>query len=79
MFTYKDSLFYQVKTDDVYEDSYEDKSLFDFSDYPKDPKIFDPVIKKLIWKIEDKFKEEIISEFVGVKSKIYSFVNENGE
>ena len=79
MFTYKDSLFYQVKTDDVYEDSYEDKSLFDFSDYPKDPKIFDPVIKKLIWKIEDKFKEEIISEFVGVKSKMYSFVNENGE
>ena len=79
MFTYKDSLFYQVKTDDVYEDSYEDKSLFDFSDYPKDPKIFDPVIKKLIWKIKDKFKEEIISEFVGVKSKIYSFVNENGE
>ena len=79
MFTYKDSLFYQVKTDDVYEDSYEDKSLFDFSDYPKEPKIFDPVIKKLIWKIEDKFKEEIISEFVGVKSKIYSFVNENGE
>ena len=48
LFTYKDNLFYQVKTDDVYEDSYEDKSLFDFSDYPKDPKIFDPVNKKLI-------------------------------
>ena len=29
--------------------------------------------------MKDKFKEEIISEFVGVKSKIYSFVSENGE
>ena len=29
--------------------------------------------------MKDKFKEEIISEFVGVKSKIYSFVSENGK
>ena len=32
LFTDTDSLFYEIKTKDVYEDSYQDKDLFDFSD-----------------------------------------------
>ena len=35
MFTDTDSLFYEIKTDDVYEDLLKDKELFDKSDYPK--------------------------------------------
>ena len=36
-----DSLFYHVKTEgDVYEDFFEDRSLFDNSDYPESSKIF---------------------------------------
>ena len=34
LFTDTDSLVYEVKTADVYEEFYEDKILFDFSDYP---------------------------------------------
>ena len=34
LFTDTDSLVYEVKTEDVYEEFYEDKVLFDFSDYP---------------------------------------------
>ena len=34
LFTDTDSLVYEIKTNDVYEDFYEDKELFDFSDYP---------------------------------------------
>ena len=42
-----DSLVYEIETDDVYEDFCTDKNLFDFSDYPLDSNIFDPVNKKV--------------------------------
>ena len=48
MFKDTDSLVYEIETDDVYEDFYENKNLFDFSDYPEDSKFFDPVNKKVI-------------------------------
>ena len=35
MFIDTDSLFYDIKSDDVYEDLLKDKELFDNSDYPK--------------------------------------------
>ena len=46
LFTDTDSLVYEIKTEDAYEDFYEDKILFDFSDYPRDSRFFDPVNKK---------------------------------
>ena len=48
--------------------------MFDFNDYPKDSKLFDPVNKKVIRKMKDEVKRKIISEFVGLKSKKYSLV-----
>ena len=36
LFTDTDSLVYEIKANDVYEDLYGDKNSFDFSDYPKD-------------------------------------------
>ena len=33
LLTDTDSLVYEIKTEDFYEDFYEDKNLFDFSDY----------------------------------------------
>ena len=51
MFTDADSLVHEIETNDVYEDFFEDKDMFDFSDYPKDWKIFDPV-KKCYWQNE---------------------------
>ena len=34
LFTDTDSLVYETKTEDVYETFYQDKKLFDFSNYP---------------------------------------------
>ena len=48
LFTDTDSLVYEIETEDVYEDFYQDKNLFDFSDYPLDSEFFDPVNKKLL-------------------------------
>ena len=58
LFTDTDSLFYEIKTEDVYEDFYKNKHLFDFSYYSLNSKFFDPANKKVIGKIKDDFKEK---------------------
>ena len=75
MFTDADSLVYKIKTKDVYEHFYLDKYLFDFSDYPLHLKFFDPVNKKVIGKMKDELKGKVISDFVGLKSKMYSLIS----
>ena len=74
MFTDTDSLIYEIKIEDVYEDFYEDKNLFDFSDYPLNSKFFDPVNKKAIGKMKDEFNRKKINEFLGLKSKMHSLI-----
>ena len=60
-FTDTDSLVYEIKADDVYQDFFEDKSLFDFSDYFKDLQFYDPVNKKAIGKMKDEVRGKIIN------------------
>ena len=79
LFTDTDSLVYEIKTNDVYKDFYENKILFDFSDYPQDSKFFDLVNKEVIGKIKDEFKGKIINEFIGLKSKMYSLTPVDNE
>ena len=74
LFTDTDSLVYEIKTEDVYEDFYQEKHLFDFSDYPLHSKFFDPVNKKAAGKMKDEYKGKLVCEFVGVKSKMYSLI-----
>ena len=61
LFTNTDSLFYEIKKVDIYEDFYQDKDLFDFSEYSPSSKFYDPVNKKVIGKMKDEFKGKIIS------------------
>ena len=75
LFNDTDSLVYEIKTEDFYEDFYLDKDLFDFSDYSLNLKFFDPANKQIIGKMKDKFKGKIISEFVGLTSKMYSLIS----
>ena len=56
LFADKDNFVYEIKTNNVYEAFYEDKDLFEFSDYLQDTKFFDPVNKKVIDKMKDEFK-----------------------
>ena len=75
MFTETDNLLYEIETNDVYKDFPENKDLFGFSDYPRDSKFFDPVIGKT----KDEFKGKIVTEFVGLKSKMYSLIDVDNE
>jgi len=75
-----DSLFYQIKTEgDVYEDFFQDRSLFDNSDYPKPSKFFSGENKKVIGKFKDEAAGKPILEFIGIKSKMYSCDKEDYE
>ena len=79
MFTDTDSLVYEIKDkDDIYEDFYSDRDLFDFSDYSKDSKFY-VTNKKVIGKMRDEFKGEVVSEFIGLNSKMYLLVSVNNE
>ena len=69
LFTDTDSLVYEIKTEDAYESFYEDKNLFDFSDYPLNSKFFDPVNKKVIGKMKDELKGKFINQFVALNQK----------
>ena len=62
LFIDTDSLVYEIKTEDVYEDFSEDKSLFDFSDYLQDLNFLILSIKKLSVKWKMNSKEKIIGE-----------------
>ena len=46
LFTYTDSLTYQITAEDVYKDFWNHKELFDFSEYPKDSPFYNDTNKK---------------------------------
>ena len=60
LFTDTDSLTYEIKSEDVYEEFFKHKHLFDFSNYPNDSKFFDPINKKVIGKMKDVSEGKII-------------------
>ena len=72
MFTDTDSLFYEIKTDDVYKDLLKDKELFDNSNYPENSASFINENKMVIGKIKDEAAGMVIKEFIGLRSKMYS-------
>ena len=72
LFTDKGSLTYEIKSENVYEEFYKWKDLFDFSNYSKDSKFFDNANKKIIGKTKDEYGGVNIDEFVGFRSKMYS-------
>ena len=74
-----DSLAYEIKPENVYEEFFKWKDLFDFSNYSKDLKFFDETNKKVIDKMKDEFGGVIVTEFVGLKSKMYSMKKIDGK
>ena len=68
LFTDTDSLTYEIKSKNVYEEFFKWKDLFDFSNYSKDSKFFNETNKKVIGKMKDEFGGVIVDEFVGLKS-----------
>ena len=59
VFTDTDSLMYEIKTEDVYEDFSKDKEMFDFSNYSVKSKYYDDSNKL----VADRMKDETGGEY----------------
>jgi hypothetical protein len=79
LFTDTDSLCYEIHTEDIYKDMYEDRTLFDLSNLPKDSKYYDESNKKVIGKFKSEEKMDPIMGFVGSRSKMYSIKTKKDE
>lgn len=77
LFTDTDSLTYEIEAEDVYQDLWDDKEKFVNSHYPKDSKFYEETNKKLIGKFKDEASSIPIVEFVGLRSKMYSYIKDN--
>ena len=77
LFTDTDSLKYEIEAEDVYRDFWNDKDRFDNSDYPESSPYFDKTNKKVIGKFKDEAAGIPITEFVGLRSKMYSYIKDN--
>ena len=79
LFTDTGSLTLEIKSEDVYEEFFKWKDLFDFSNYSKDSKFFDGANKNVSGKMKDEFGGVIANEVVGLKSKLYSMKKIDGK
>ena len=61
----------------MYQDFWNDKEKFDNSDYIEGSPYFDKTNKKVIGKFKDEAAGVPICEFVGLRSKMYSYVKDN--
>ena len=77
LFTDTDSLMYEIQTEDFYKDISSDvRTMFDTSNYPKDHPsgIETGINNKVIGMFKDEACGKQISEFVGLRAKLYSFI-----
>src|SRR5690606_31856376 len=76
LMTDTDSFLLHIKCEDIYKelkDLQNKYDCFDFSEYPKDHFMYDNHNHKEIGKMADESNGAIITEFVGLKPKMYSF------
>ena len=89
-FTDTDSLLYSIHTRDIYADMLAERELYDWSGYPSNHPVFSSMDgsevaqlramnKKKIGKMKDECDGYVMEEFVGIRSKCYSFCMFKGE
>ena len=79
LFTDTDSLTYEIEADDVYQDFWNDREKFDNSDYPENSQFHDKTNKKVLGKFKDESNFIPICEFIGLRSKMYSYIKDNNQ
>ena len=74
LFTDTDSLMYWVETADLYQELFADRERFDFASFDKSSPFYDGTNNKVIGKFKDETSGKPITEFVGLRPKMYSFL-----
>ena len=73
LFTDTDSFCVEVEHPDVYAEMATFKDWFDFSEYPIDHPLYDETNRKVIGKFKDELHGACMTQFVGLRPKLYSF------
>lgn len=73
LYTDTDSLIYEITGKDAYKELKRLAHFFDFSNYPKNHPLYSDVNKRVPGLFKDETAGEPIVEFVGLRSKMYSF------
>ena len=75
LFTNTDSLCYEICNENSYEKFYEHREYFDLSNYSKNSKKFHNDNQKVLGKMKDEYAGNVIKEFIGLRSKMYSILD----
>ena len=78
LFMDTDSLCYSINTHDIYHDFLQHSDLFDFSNYSASHPNYSTINKKKIGKFKDENAGVLMTEFVGLRAKCYSFTTNDG-
>ena len=76
LYTDTDSVIVHVQTDDLYKDMLESAAIYDTSNYPADHPLYSTNNKKVIGKFKDELGGKVMTEFVGIRPKMYSYAGE---
>ena len=77
LFTDTDSLCYEICEKNPYKKMYKYKEVFDLSNFPVSSKYYCSDNKKVLGKMKDEYGGKSILKFVGLKSKMYSILDES--
>ena len=72
-----DNVIYKIETQNVYENFYKNKELFDFNNYKKDPKYFDNLNDLVVYKIEDETFGVTKISIIRLKPKMVTYETED--
>ena len=77
LYTDTDSVIVHIKTDDVYADMLKHADLYDTSNYTPGHPLYSDQNKKVIGKFKDELGGKVMTEFIGIRPKMYSYAGED--
>ena len=76
LYTDTDSVIIHVQTEDIYADMSLNADLYDTSNYSPGHPLYSDQNKKIIGKLKDELGGKVMTEFIGIRPKMYSYVGE---
>ena len=76
LYTDTDSLIVKVDTEDIYADMSLNADLYDTSNYSPSHPLYSDQNKKIIGKFKDELGGKVMTEFIGLRPKMYSYTGE---
>ena len=76
LYTDTDNLIVKVDTEDIYADMSLNADLYDTSNYAPGHPLYSDENKKIIGKFKDELGGKVMTEFIGIRPKMFSYVGE---